>query len=314
MAKQQRMSRKDVLNQPDPSEIFAMRMSMAIDWVKANLQYLAYGALGVVVLVAIMIAWTSWQGHRREQASILLHQALKLVDDEQTKDPAKAIEQLQVITQKYGRTPAGAQAYWHLGHQYYDRGDMAEALKAYEVAKRRMPSRQSLSSTLAILNMGYAQESTDACDEAITSYESVQQSPVQWLHGEAYLGMGRCHEKAGATDQAINVYDRALADVNVTANIQQTIRERLALLQPAAPETPATPAPESRDVEPSGTSGTETGDPEKTTEAEKPAEAAQMAEPDKSAAPEKSSAPEKSAAEDVKLDQPEAASEETKNP
>ena len=281
MAKQQRMSRKDVLNKPDPSEIFAMRVSVVIDWAKANLRYILYGASGVVVVALLIVVWSSWQGHRRERAAVLLHQALKLVDEnpdanaKQAANPEQAIKQLQEITQTYGRTPAGALAFWHLGHLHFKQGEMEKALKAYEVARRRLPNRQPLSSTLAILNMGYAQEATDACGEAIASYESVLQSPIRWLRGEAYLGMGRCHERAGATEKAIADYDRALADVDVTDSAQQTIRERLARLrpeEPAAPVTPTeTPAPEAVKSEPASDAGAA---PENA-EGEKPAEPAE---------------------------------------
>jgi predicted negative regulator of RcsB-dependent stress response len=246
VAKQQRVSRKDVLSQPDPSEIFAMRVNAAIYWARDHLRYILYGVLGVIVIVIFVFAWISWQGHRREQASMLLHQALKLVDEDpgtkQAANPDQAIEKLQAITKDYGRTPAGARAFWHLGHLYFARGEMSEALQAYQMARRRLPNRQPLSSTLAILDIAYAQEATDACDEAIASYESVLQSPVQWLRGEAYLGMGRCHEKAGAMEKAIEDYDRALADVHVTGAAQQTISERLARLRPDEPATPVDPA------------------------------------------------------------------------
>lgn len=246
------MSRKEVLSQPDPSEIFAMRMSVAVDWVKDNLRYILYGVLGLVVIAAIIVAWNSWQRQRRETAAVMLHQALKLVNTtpnaNETANPDEAIKQLQAITEKYGRTPAGARAYWHLGHLYFSQGQSEDALKAYEVARRRLPNPKSLNTTLALLNMGYAQESTDACGDAITTYEALQQSSIQWLRGEAYLGMGRCHEKAGDTEKAIAVYDRALADVSVTGSAQQTISERLARLQPDEPEAPATPAVESSDA------------------------------------------------------------------
>ncbi len=245
------MSRKEVLNQADPSEIFAMRVSIAADWVKDNLRYILYGALGLIVIAAIVVAWNSWQHHRRETASVMLHQALKLVktdpnaQQQQAADPDQAMQQLKTITEKYGRTPAGARAFWYLGHLYMSQGKSADALKAYDVARRRMPNRQSLSTTLAMLNMGYAQESTDACGDAVTTYESVQQSPIQWLRGEAYLGMGRCHEKTGDTEKAIEVYDRALADISITGSTQQTISERLARLRPDEPEAPAAPSAES---------------------------------------------------------------------
>ncbi len=237
------MSRKEVLNQPDPSEMFALRASVAVDWAKENLRYILYGVLGLIVIAAIIVAWNSWQRQRRATAAVMLHQALKLVDTDanakEAANPDEAIKQLQAITETYGRTPAGARAFWHLGHLYFSQGKSEDALKAYDVARRRMPNRQSLSTTLALLNMGYAQESTDACGDAITTYESVQQSPIQWLRGEAYLGIGRCHEKAGDTEKAITVYDRAMADVNVTGSAQQTISERLARLQPDEPEAPA---------------------------------------------------------------------------
>ena len=276
MAKQQRMSRKEVLSQPDPSEIFAMRVSAAVDWAKANLRYILYGVSGVVVVALLIVAWSSWQGHRRERAAVLLHQALKLVEENPDATPAanpeQAIQQLQEITQTYGRTPAGALAFWHLGHQHFKRGDMEKALQAYEVARRRLSNRQSLSSTLAILNMGYAQEATDACGEAIASYESVLQSPIRWLRGEAYLGMGRCHEKAGATDKAIADYDRALADTHVIGSAQQTISERLARLRPVEPEAAVapteTPAPEAVKSAPGDDAGAET----KNAASDKPAE------------------------------------------
>jgi predicted negative regulator of RcsB-dependent stress response len=255
------MSRKEVLSKPGPSELFARRIGDTVDWARDHRRYLFFGALGVLVIVILTLVWTRWQSHRRGQASMLLHQALKLVnDDSEAKPPAnpdQAIKKLQAIIEQYGSTPAGARAYWHLGHLYLEQGKTPEALKAYQEARQHIPDHQILSSSLAILDIGYAQEMMDACGEAISSYESVVQSGVNWLHGEAYLGMGRCHEKAGATQQAIEVYNRALADVNVNDAAQQTIRDRLAALQPSKPEeaaakpanaeTSTTPAPSSAD-------------------------------------------------------------------
>ena len=93
------------------------------------------------------------------------------------------------------------------------------------------------------LNVGHAQEAVGACDKAIATYEAVQQSAAPWLYGEAYLGMGRCYAHSGATDQAIAVYQRALAESHVTGAARQTISERLAQLQPLE----AVPAPMDED-------------------------------------------------------------------
>ena len=255
----QRITRKELLKEPDQ---FLTQSALAFEWVKNHVREIAYGVIGLVVLIGLVIAWTSWQRGRQQHAAVMLHQALKLIETpapqaNQTApvpapDSAKAIEKLREITESYGGTPAGIQAYWHLGHLYFEKGDAQAALAAYQQARDRFPRKNQLSVTLAALNVGYAQEATGACEQAISSYESVQQSSFAWLHGEAYLGMGRCYEASGAKDKAIEVYDRALADSKITSETQQTINEHLARLQPPAnPPQAQTPQAESAPAEPS---------------------------------------------------------------
>jgi predicted negative regulator of RcsB-dependent stress response len=235
---------------------------LAFEWVKNHGREIAYGVIGLVVLIGLIMAWTSWQRSRRQHVAVMLHQTLKLIETPEPQanqtapvpdpDSGKAIEKLREITESYGGTPAGARAYWHLGHLYFEKGDAQAALAAYQQARDRFPRQQQLSVTLAALNVGYAQEATGACEPAISSYESVQQSSFAWLHGEAYLGMGRCYEASGAKDKAIEVYSRALADGKLTGEVQQTINEQLVRLQPPVnPPQVQTPTSETGPVEPS---------------------------------------------------------------
>ena len=79
---------------------------------------------------------------------------------------------------------------------------------------------------------GRAQEVSSACDpDAITSFEAVLQLPAHWLRGEAYLGIGRCHETTGASHKAVAVYERALSDGEVNEVTRQMISEHVAFLQ-----------------------------------------------------------------------------------
>jgi tetratricopeptide (TPR) repeat protein len=169
-----------------------------------------------------------------------------------TSSPEQTIESLRTIVDDYGHTPAAAQAHWQLGHLYFARGDYAAALTAYEQVQRQLPRDHELSSVLATLDIAYAQEASEACDKALAKYDMVQQSSAIWLHGEAYLGMGRCYEQRHATDQAIAVYERALADGNVMAAARQTISERLARLQPVA-KTSSAEQSQAPETEPSAT-------------------------------------------------------------
>jgi tetratricopeptide (TPR) repeat protein len=118
-----------------------------------------------------------------------------------------------------------------LGHLYYDQGDSTAALAAYQQAQRRFARRHDLfMSTIITLNIGYTQEISGLCDAAISSFEQVVQSSVNWLHGEAFLGIGRCYEKKGAIAEAKATYDRALSDNAMDATIRQKIEEQQARL------------------------------------------------------------------------------------
>ncbi len=218
-----------------------------IQWAKNHLKHILYGVLGLVVVLGLVLGWSGWQKQRRQKAALLLHQALVLLKTDGTPSATpvdKAVAQLQAITRDYGSTPAAALAYWHLGHRHFADGDYPAALTAYEQAQRLLPrDSQRLSTALVTLNVGHAQEAVGACDKAIATYEAVQQSAAPWLYGEAYLGMGRCYAHSGATDQAIAVYQRALAESHVTGAARQTISERLAQLQPLE----AVPAPMDKD-------------------------------------------------------------------
>lgn len=277
----QRITRKD-LKQPDQ---FITTTGHVLDWIKAHTRHVLCGILGVVVVVGLIVAWVSWQRQREQRAAALLQQAITLNETASGADTVNrpvAIEKLKELTQRYGGTSAGAHAYLRLGHLYFDQGDAAAALTAYEQAQQRLPRSQQISTAIAALNVGYAQEATSACDKAISSFEAVRQSPVPWLHGEAYLGIGRCHEQNGATEKAIAIYDQALADTDVTETVKQTINDRLAQLRPpppvaSAPQAltePATAAPASESPPtPEGQQAVPESQPAPPTTTDKPAAA-----------------------------------------
>jgi predicted negative regulator of RcsB-dependent stress response len=187
----------------------------------------------VVVVAMLMTGWWALQKHRKQQADIALYEATKLVQMPSV-NRSKAVEQLQKLVSDYSGTSAAALAYWHLGHLYFEGGDYPAALIAYRQAQQRLSkAKQLLMVALVTLDVAYAQEASGACDpDAITSFEAVLQLPAHWLRGEAYLGVGRCHENTGASSKAVAIYERALSDKEIDEGTRQRISEHLAFLQP----------------------------------------------------------------------------------
>ena len=224
----QRLTRKEI-RQPDQ---FISYTVQTLEWAKAHTSQLLYGVLGLVVIVALIVVWSAWQTKRQQRAEVLLYEAVKRLqlDDEQQPTPETreaAIQKLQGLVQRYSDTPAAALAHWHLGQQYYAQAEYALALSSYRQALAQLkPDEQRLIPALVMLNMAYAQEASGACQQAIDSFRNVIQSSWLWLRGEAFLGIGRCHETLGALAQAQEVYARALSDDNVQGAIRQQIEER----------------------------------------------------------------------------------------
>ena len=229
---EQRLSRKE-LRQPDQ---FVSLSVQIVAWIKAHTVLLMYGIGVVAVAATLMTGWWAWQKHREQQAGIALYEATKFMRTPSNR--SKAVEQLQKLVSDYKGTAATALAYWHLGHLYFEGEKYPAALTAYRQAQQRLSKAgQPLMVALTTLDVAYVQEASGACDpDAITSFEAVLQLPAHWLRGEAYLGVGRCHEKTGASHKAVAIYERALSDKAIDEVSRQMISERLALLQPSPKE------------------------------------------------------------------------------
>ena len=222
------LTRKEI-KQPDQFVSYSVQL---MEWTKSHISYLLYGMLGILAIVGVLVAWSVWQKQRQQQAEILLYEVIQLLNPGSERgnsalSKAQALAKLQHIAEEFSSTPSSAFAYWYLGHQYYEQGDYAAALVAYHQAQRRFSRQQDLFMPVLVrLNIGYTQEASNLCDDAIGNFEHVLQSSTHWLRGEAFLGIGRCHEKEGAIDQAISAYDRALSDTALDVTTRQKVEEQ----------------------------------------------------------------------------------------
>lgn len=234
----QRITRKELLRQPDQ---FITRSARVIAWVEMNAASILYGAGAVILAVVLVAGWFVWRTNRHARAEALLFEALNAggngeVAQQDASLNDQMINGLQSLVRDYGGTPAAVQAYWNLGRLYYARAEYVAALEAYEQARNRLSgaSDNALMSAMILLNVAYAEEAQGACEQALQNFESVLDAPAAtWLRSEAYLGMGRCHEQSGLPEKAAEVYDRGLTDPEVNGPAREQLEERLADIQVA---------------------------------------------------------------------------------
>lgn len=225
---EQRLSRRDI-RQPDQFVSLSVRL---FAWAKAHVRLLGYIAVGCAVLIAVGSGWRVWSTHHAQAAESALYEAAKVLTGPSA-NRAQAFALLQKLVNDYGSTRASVAASWQLGHLYFEDASYAAALAAYQQAQKSLSkTQQPLMTALILLDVAYAQEASGACDPgALTSFEALLALPAPWLRGEAYSGMGRCHETAQAWPKALAVYERALADDKVPDTARQWLSERVLLLK-----------------------------------------------------------------------------------
>ena len=231
-----RVTRKELLRQPDQ---FITRSARIIEWAEANASSILYFIGAIIVAGALVGGWIAWQANRYHRAEALLYEALNVGDNgddalQNAARPNPMVEALQDLVRDFDGTPAAAQAYWHLGRLYFDHADYVAAVEAYGQARQRLSSNNQsvLMHALISLNMAYAEEAQGACARALENFQAVLQAPTAtWLRGEAYLGMGRCHEQSDAPEMAAEIYNRALSDAEINELTRQLLEERLAIIE-----------------------------------------------------------------------------------
>lgn len=233
----QRITRKELLRQPDQ---FITRSARIIEWVEANATSILYGVGAAVLAVVLVGGWVLWRANLHSRAEVLLYEAVNVggsvAGSEDRVQSNQMVDALQALVREYDHTPAAAQAYWYLGRLYFARADYVAALEAYQQARSRLSgdSRSALMSVLLSLNLAYAEEAKGACDLALQNFGSVlQASAATWLRGEAYLGIGRCHEQSDSPAKAADIYSQALSDAEVNELTRQVLEERLANVRQA---------------------------------------------------------------------------------
>lgn len=208
----------------------------AVDWIQKRYKLFAVIAGGVILVVGGLLGGQAWKQRRAQQAAALLAEATQQIQATPRTDrmtySQETLTALQTVVDSYPNTSAAIQAHWYLGHLYLERGDYPAAQTAYEKAveiagddkKRFLP-------TLVHLNLAYAKEANNACGDAIADFTTVINSPTVWLHGEAYLGIGRCQERMEEFEKAMATYEKAQASSVLDEATRRSVEERLLALR-----------------------------------------------------------------------------------
>jgi TolA-binding protein len=165
-----------------------------------------WAAVVAVVLLA-GLGYGVWKDRSAKQemsATNMLFGVQQILAAEK-KSPADAALLFAPLLEKYPKSHGAYEARLKIGDLWMDNGQPVEAIKYYDQAAQS--ANDSFSQLMAFYNLGSAQEASDQCPAAITSFQKAKDiKGSDFLHAELLLALGRCQEKLGQVENARSSY------------------------------------------------------------------------------------------------------------
>ncbi|MBI9075618.1 MAG: tetratricopeptide repeat protein [Desulfatibacillum sp.] len=228
MANTKRISRKDLLNEPDE---FITMTGKVVRWCRENEKQLyTAGVIGCLVIV-ILAGWSFFANRAENKASSLFSSTqakyATLLNQSDAKEAALATAQeFKNLAQEYPRTDAGRLANAMAGQTAFDSGDYDGAIEWWEKALKAL-STDPLEKSRVLLGLGYAYEQKADYDNAEKTFTQVLDMKMGLGKEDASLALARIYETTGDAQKSIQAYEKFVADFPDSA-YAQLAKEKLA--------------------------------------------------------------------------------------
>ncbi|MCX7008515.1 MAG: tetratricopeptide repeat protein, partial [Kiritimatiellaeota bacterium] len=178
--------------------------------------------------IAVALGFGAWQNHKQGQ----LERAERLLSGqpmpEEKLGPGITIQRLQMVVDRYPKTPSAPLALLALAAQFFSQGQYEPARAAYLKFEQLYP--QHIFAPAAELGRVHCAEAAFMTDIALAGYEKfIAAHPDYYLTPQAIFGKARCLEVRGALDNARITYEDFLAK-NPQSPWESQVKNALQLL------------------------------------------------------------------------------------
>jgi tetratricopeptide (TPR) repeat protein len=213
MAKKRRVTRKELLKEPDEFITFTGKM---IQFARTYQNHLLYGAGALVFIVLIISGVRLYTNWKENKAFTSLEKAMSQYDENRSSksdatDLSDVKQSFQNVAEKYSRYDGGKLARMMYANICYESGDYDTAIVNYTKALREFSDDPSI--TLFIQSsLGYAYEAKQDYQTATKYFEQVASSPNTFLQDEALYNLGRLYKKTGDMEKSKKAFDSILSN------------------------------------------------------------------------------------------------------
>ena len=211
-----KITKKELLKKPDEFITFSNR---SYNWIRIHLRSVLWVVSGIILLAALYLAYGTYQNYQERLAHEAYFSAYPVTD------PGQKIKKLEDLVADYPRTKGAASARVTLGHLYYQKGESAKAIAAYQGAL----DRSGFPANIRIMiqeSLAYAYEQKGDLPQAAKFLSEITLTESTLLKEDAFLALARVYQKMGKTGEAKATYEKFLKSYPKSP-YAQVVKDRL---------------------------------------------------------------------------------------
>ena len=228
MAKQKRVTRKQLLKEPDE---FITTTGRIIAWSRKYTRQVAYAAGAFFLFLVVITGYRYFSNNAENRAFFLLDQAVgnyegKKTDTDTLAAYEDAKEDFEYIIRKYDNTGGGKLATVVFAGMSYDANEVDRAIQLYEAALTHFENEPTYQNFLWS-GLGYAYEKKKDVHKAISCFEKIAGGDDPVVKDVALFNMGRLYHELGDTAKSLRAYER-LTTEHTDSIYYQLAKEKVA--------------------------------------------------------------------------------------
>ncbi len=211
MAKKKRVTRKQLLKEPDEFLTFSAK---AIRFVADN-QRPAFGvAIGVVVVLLAFAGFQYFSNLSERRACAIFEQGrlnylAEISGNKTTQAKEQAAEQFEEVIRKYPSTNAARFSLAVYADMSYHRGDYQKAIELYKKALGAFSEEVAIQK-LILNGLAHAYEAKKDYGAAAEYFHKITDTQDEFMKGDAYYNLGRMMEALNRPEKALEAYNKVL--------------------------------------------------------------------------------------------------------
>jgi tetratricopeptide (TPR) repeat protein len=195
----------------DPDEFITLTERTYL-FITQHTKSVAIGGIIILILILSIVFFQRWEKKNEENAQQMFNIAIETYQmvsrpyrEGSPQDYKNVSKKFDEVIEKFPRTSAGRMSILYKGNIHLRLGEFEEAIKDYESFLKKGGGGKIYRS-FAIEGLSYAYEGKKDYEKALNHYKKMIESGENFQLSSAYLGMGRCYEKLGKNNEALESY------------------------------------------------------------------------------------------------------------